>query len=216
VIERVEARGASRLHGSTLALRGVSTHFDPGTISLIEGPNGSGKSTLMGLLSTASRPTSGRILWEPYGDSAERARPHVGWLGHEALVYPDLSGRENLAWVAQLHGLPPSVVDEVAARIGLGSFALRPVRTMSRGQRQRIAIARALLHRPSLLLLDEPTTGLDRDGVALLLRLVREERDRGAIVVLIAHDPGLGRELGARVLQMNHGRLAEAAEVAAG
>ncbi|MCU0654608.1 MAG: ABC transporter ATP-binding protein [Polyangiaceae bacterium] len=208
MIERVEVQRVSRIYGATPALRGVSASFARGTITLIEGPNGSGKSTLLGLLSTAIRPSSGTVCWHPYGEAPEQARAHIGWLGHEALVYPDLSGLENLAWVTQLHGLPPSSLEAMAERLRLGAFARRPVRTMSRGQRQRIAIARALLPSPSLLLLDEPTTGLDREGVELLVRITREEADRGAVVAVIAHDPGLREQLGALPLRLHRGQLA--------
>ena len=208
-IERVEAHEVRRVYGATAALRGVSATFTRGSLTLIEGPNGSGKTTLLGLLSTALLPTGGELRWDPYGSRADLARPHIGWLGHEALVYPDLSGLDNLAWSARLHGLPPGpTVEALASRLHLGAFARRPVRTMSRGQRQRVAIARALLHTPSLLLLDEPTTGLDRDGVALLVRIAREEAARGAIVVVIAHDAGLGEELGATVLRLDRGQRA--------
>jgi ABC-type multidrug transport system ATPase subunit len=208
MIQRVEALEVSRIYGATPALRGVSATFLTGTITLIEGPNGSGKSTLLGLLSTAIRPSSGQILWHPLGASPELARPHIGWLGHEALVYPDLSGIENLSWSARLHGLGLDALASLTERLHLGAFARRPVRTMSRGQRQRIAIARALLPRPDLLLLDEPTTGLDREGVALLVRITREEADRGAIVAVIAHDPGLGALLDAVPLRLERGQIA--------
>jgi len=210
MIDRVEAKMVTRLYGATPALRGVSATFSQKTITLIEGPNGSGKSTLLGLLSTAVRPTTGTVLWQPYGDDPEAARSHIGWLGHEALVYPDLSGIENLEWCARLHGLGPGAVGALGDRLRLGSFARRPVRTMSRGQRQRIAIARALLHRPSLLLLDEPTTGLDHDGVSLLIKIAQEEAARGAIVAVIAHDPGLAERLGATSLRLDRGQVVSA------
>ncbi|MCS6901654.1 MAG: ABC transporter ATP-binding protein [Myxococcales bacterium] len=206
MIRQVEVLRVSRIYGATPALRGISATFLPHTITLIEGPNGSGKSTLLGLLSTAIRPTTGQILWHPFGSSPELARPHIGWLSHESLVYPDLSGIENLTWSARLHGLTPEALDPLTDRLHLGSFARRPVRTMSRGQRQRIAIARALLSRPSLLLLDEPTTGLDREGITLLVRIIREEAERGAIVAIIAHDLELGTLLGATSLRLERGQ----------
>jgi len=206
-ITSVEVRQVTRLYGSTVALRGVSARFEAGSVTLIEGANGSGKTTLLSLLSTSARPTSGTVTWHPLGDDPELARPHVGWLGHDALVYPDLSGRENLRWIARLYGLLPTSLDEVGKRVGLGAFAERPVRTMSRGQRQRVALARALIHQPSVLLLDEPTTGLDVEGVALLTRIVKEEAERGAVVVLIAHDPTLAERLGATTVRLDRGRV---------
>jgi heme exporter protein A len=203
----VQVSGVTRTYGPTVALRNASATFEAGTITLIEGANGSGKTTLLGILGTAIKPTSGRVTWAPLGDDPANARPHIGWLGHDALVYPDLSGIDNLKWVAGLYGLPASVVEETGARVGLGNFAKRSVRTMSRGQRQRVALVRALLHAPSLLLLDEPTTGLDVEGVDLLLRVVREEAVRGATVVLIAHDATLAAKLDAKVVRLERGKV---------
>lgn len=205
-IESVTAERVTRLYGSTAALRGVDVHLVAGTTTVIEGANGSGKTSLLGVLGTAARPTTGRITWAPLGSDPERVRAHVGWLGHDALVYPDLSGAENLAWVASVWGLPADTVGELRERLSIGSFGDRPVRTLSRGQRQRVALARALLPRPSLLLLDEPTTGLDRAGVDQLLRAVREEVEGGALAVVIAHDPGLAKDLDASVIRLAAGR----------
>ncbi len=198
---------AGRMFGSTVALRNVSERFEAGSITLVEGANGSGKSTLLALLSSSLRPTTGRVEWPPLGAEAEQVRAHIGWLGHDALVYPDLSGLENLHWAAKLYGLGPEIVEATATRLGIGTFARRPVRTMSRGQRQRIALARAIFHRPSLLLLDEPTTGLDREGVGLLVRVVREEAEGGAIVIVIAHEAGLAERLGARTVRIDRGQV---------
>lgn len=198
---------ATRLYGSTVALREASARFDAGSVTVLEGPNGSGKSTMLGLLSTSVKPTSGAVAWHPLGDDRAAARPHVGWLGHEAGVYPDLSGDENLRWAAALYGLDAAAAARACERVGLGRVGQRPVRTMSRGQRQRVALARALVHAPSLLLLDEPSTGLDKAGTALLLALVAEEVARGAIVALVTHDAALADGLGARRLRLDRGRV---------
>jgi heme ABC exporter ATP-binding subunit CcmA len=205
-IESVTAERVTRLYGSTAALRGVDVHLEAGTTTVIEGANGSGKTSLLGLLGTASRPTTGRLTWAPLGSDPDRVRAHVGWLGHDALVYPDLTGAENLAWIASVWGLPPEAVGQIRERLAIGAFGDRPVRTLSRGQRQRVALARALLPRPSLLLLDEPTTGLDRAGVEQLLQAVRAEVAEGALAVVIAHDPGLAQELDATVIRLAAGR----------
>jgi heme exporter protein A len=122
-------------------------------------------------------------------------------------VYPDLSGEENLLWAGRIFGVGEAKVREAMKRVGIGGFGLRAVRTMSRGQRQRVALARAILAQPSLLLLDEPTTGLDTDGVALLTAIVRQEVEAGAIVVLVTHEPALGEMLGARELKLDRGRV---------
>jgi heme exporter protein A len=208
-ISSIEVASVTKLYGATVALRGISARFEAGTITLIEGANGSGKSTLLGMLATSTRPTSGTVTWDPLGRDASLARAHIGWLGHDALVYPDLSGLENLRWAAKIYGLGGDAVKEVSDRVGLGAFASRAVRTMSRGQKQRVALARALLHSPAVLLLDEPTTGLDRDGVELLVKLVVAEKERGTLAVLIAHDTTLAEKLGARVLRLSRGKLEE-------
>lgn len=201
---------ASRTYGTTVALRDVSARFEAGTITVLRGPNGSGKSTTLGLLSSAQRPSSGRVIWEPVGEDPEKIRPMLGWLGHDALVYPDLSGEENLLWAGRVFGVGEAKVREAMKRVGIGGFGQRSVRTMSRGQRQRVALARAILAEPSLLLLDEPTTGLDTEGVALLTAIVRQEVEAGAIVVLVTHEPALGTMLGARELRLDRGRIVSA------
>ena len=199
----------TRLYGATAALRGIDASFAAGTTTVIEGANGSGKTSLLGILGTAARPTTGRVTWAPLGEDPALVRAHVGWLGHDALVYPDLTGAENLAWVAQVWGLPGDAVGQIRERLAIGAFGDRAVRTLSRGQRQRIALARALLPKPSLLLLDEPTTGLDRAGIAQLLGAVRAEVADGALAVVIAHDPGLANELSAGVIRLAAGRVVE-------
>lgn len=194
-ITRVVTKGLVKTYGFTVALRGVDVTIDKARLTLIEGANGSGKSTLLGILGTVIRPTSGSVVYEPLGDDLNDVRYEIGWLSHESLTYPDLSGRKNIELAAKLVGIPlEDVWNRVAERFELGAFALRPVRTYSRGQKQRVALARALVHRPSLVLLDEPTTGLDKAGVKRLLAVVDDEVARGAAVVVVSHEPELFRE----------------------
>ena len=132
----------------------------------------------------------------------------LGWVGHDSLCYRDLTGRENIELAARLTGLPPAHAFEAArARFELGAFAERPFRTYSRGQRQSVALARSLVHGPRLLLLDEPTTGLDAPSVARLLRVVREEAGRGAIVVVVTHDAAFAEEAGDERIVLHRGRI---------
>ncbi len=134
-------------------------------------------------------------------------RRTLGWLGHDSLCYPDLTGRENIELAARLHGRDPSVVYARALeRFDLGGFAERAVRTYSRGQRQRVALARALVHAPRLLLLDEPTTGLDSAGAARLVDVVREEAARGAAVVVVTHDAAFEAAVASDVVALERGR----------
>jgi ABC-type multidrug transport system ATPase subunit len=208
-ITRVVARGIVKAYGSTMALRGVNATFEGACLTLIEGPNGSGKSTLLGVLGTVIRPTSGTVDYQPLGDDRAEIRAAIGWLSHETLAYPDLSGRQNVELVARLHGLDATQAwARAEERFELGAFARRPVRTCSRGQRQRVALARALIHEPSLVLLDEPTAGLDRTGVSRLLSVVGEEVARGAAVVVVSHEPEVFRELARGRVALERGRLA--------
>lgn len=206
----VEARGLVKLYGATRALSGINARFESGQVTAVEGPNGSGKSTLLQLLCLMARPTRGQLLFgERDAHKHPALRAQIGVLAHAALVYPDLTGLENLQLAAQLYQL-----DDVQARVAaarerfdLGRFVERPTRTYSRGQLQRVALARALLHRPRLLLLDEPTTGLDKASAGRLTGAIAEERERGAIVVLVTHDSWLTDAVADARIRLFRGRL---------
>ena len=181
---------------------------------MVLGPNGSGKSTLLSILGTLTRPTSGRVSHGSLGKTREQVRTVLGWVGHDSLCYGDLTGRENIELAARLHGLAAHSAFEAArARFDLGAFAERPFRTYSRGQRQRVALARALVHTPQLLLLDEPTTGLDAESVDRLRAVVRAEAERGAVVVVITHDDGFARQAGDIRVVLDRGRITDEADV---
>jgi heme exporter protein A len=212
-LARIEVRGVTRRYGATLALRQVSTSFEAGSLTFLEGPNGAGKSTLLAIIGTVLRPTSGSVWYEPFGDDQAEARRHIGWVAHESHAYRELSGRRNIELVAQIHGVDdgPARVDYVIERVGAGAFANRPVGTLSRGQRQRIALARALVHDPGVLLLDEPWTGLDVASVDKLEAVILEEVARGSLVIAVTHGAGTAERLGARRLRIEAGRVAAAA-----
>jgi ABC-type multidrug transport system ATPase subunit len=198
----------TKTFGPVRALVGVTCSFGPGAITTLRGPNGSGKSTLLALIGTMARPTSGRIDHGDLGPDSQSVRAALGWVGHESLCYPDLTGRENVELAASLHGCDPRRAFAIAAdRFDLHVFASRPVRTYSRGQRQRVALARALVHSPALLLLDEPTTGLDSAATARLGAVLREEASRGATVVLSTHDDVFAAALGGDLVTLERGRL---------
>lgn len=201
----VTASGLTKTWGATRALAGVSLTLRAGEITVIEGHNGSGKSTLLAMLAQLARPTRGEIR---YGEHpGERVRGRIGVLTHAPMLYPDLSGRENLELVASLYDLPQASVERAIERHQLTGFVDRPVRTHSRGQLQRTSLARALLPAPRLLLLDEPSTGLDAASLDALVRSLHEERARGAIVMVVTHDPGLIDALSGIRLRMERGRL---------
>ena len=188
----VRVRSVSRNFGRRRALARVSIDCRAGQIVGLLGPNGSGKSTLLGVLSTLVRPSSGEVL---YGDRPSRAwgdelRARIGMLGHDLFLYGDLSARENLAFFGRLYGLADLErrLDDGLQEARLTDRSHDRVSSFSRGLRQRLALERALLHNPRLLLLDEPFTGLDDESSSLLVGRLRTLRTRGAIVVMATHD----------------------------
>lgn len=205
----VEARGLVKVFGPTRALVGVDVRFDAGLVTVVEGPNGSGKSTLLNILAQLVRPTRGEVRYGEHSRGGSELRAQIGVLAHAAMIYPDLTGLENLRLYAKLQGVadPEARVRSLLERFEIGRFRDRPARTYSRGQLQRIALARAVIHAPRLLLLDEPSTGLDARGVERLVRAVEEERARGAIVALITHDSALADRLGERRIRLDRGRV---------
>ncbi|MFI5306053.1 MAG: ABC transporter ATP-binding protein [Polyangiales bacterium] len=212
--DRIEVRDLVKLYGPTRALAGVQLELRAGQITAIEGPNGSGKSTLLDVLSLLSRPSRGELRFGQHDPRrAPGLRARIGLVAHAAMVYPDLTGEENLLLTAKLYGLTTGAATErgLAQRFELGPFMQRPARTYSRGQLQRLSLARALVHAPRLLLLDEPSTGLDARGVERLSEAMREERARGAIVVLVTHDAALASDVSDTRVRLERGRVAEAA-----
>ncbi len=208
-IRRIVVRSLTRTFGATAALRGVDLELEAGSLTFLEGPNGAGKSTLLAVIGTVLRPTSGTVTYDPIGDDPVALRRHLGWVAHDSHCYRELTARENVEFAARVLGVSGhDVWAEVAPRVAAQALADRRLGTLSRGQRQRVALARALVHRPSVLLLDEPWTGLDAATSELLERVVLEERERGALVVVVSHQAGLAERLGARRVRLEAGRIA--------
>jgi heme exporter protein A len=210
--DRVSVEKLTRVYGATRALAGVSLTFRAGEVCSVEGPNGAGKSTLLLVLATLVKPTAGLVRYGDYElpDDREDIRGAIGLVGHEAMVYPDLTVRESLALMASLHDLaaPDARIAEVLRAVSLTELADRTARTLSRGQLQRLALARAELHDPSLLLFDEPTTGLDAAASERLVHAVARHRAQGRVVVLVTHDlPFAARVADVRVT-LERGRVA--------
>jgi heme exporter protein A len=206
-VERV-----TRVYGATRALAGVSLSFRAGEVCSIEGPNGAGKSTLLLVLATLVKPTAGTVRYGDHAlpDDREDIRGALGLVGHEAMVYPDLTVRESLGLMAELHDLadPAGRIDAVLRAVSLRELADRPARTLSRGQLQRLALARAELHDPAILLFDEPTTGLDAAATERLAQAIDRHRREGRVVVLVTHDlPFAARVADVRVT-LERGRVA--------
>ena len=209
-ISRIVVRSVTRTFGATVALRGVDLELGARSLTFLEGPNGAGKSTLLAVLGTVLRPSSGSVVYDPIGADVMEVRRHLGWVAHDSHCYRQLTARENVELAARAQGMATAGAwERVAARVAAESLASRAVGTLSRGQRQRIALARALVHAPSVLLLDEPWTGLDRASSELLERAVLEERDRGTLVIVVSHEPGLAERLGARCVRLENGRVVQ-------
>ena len=214
--DHVAVTGVSRHFGRRRALSQISFRAARGTILGLLGPNGAGKSTMLALLATLMRPSEGEIR---YGGHAARTagaslRGAIGILGHDLFLYPELTARENLTFFAGLHGVP-SAGDAAAAALrqsGLAERADDPVSSFSRGMRQRVALERALIHHPRLVLLDEPFTGLDDSSAAALVGRLKGLRAEGAIVVLATHDLDLAEGLIDSVLFLRDGRMVEAVD----
>jgi heme exporter protein A len=210
-VDRIVVQSVTRTFGAVAALRAVSLELRAGEIVTLEGENGAGKSTLLAVLATVLRPTLGRVIYEPLGEDLEAVRPELGWVSHESLCYRELSGRENVELAARAYGVTPAAAWERARdRVDARAFGERPVRTLSRGQRQRIALARALVHEPSVLLLDEAWTGLDTKSSELLERTLVAERERGTLVIVSSHAADQADRLGARRVRLAAGRLVSA------
>ena len=212
--DRLVVEDVSRHFGRRRALHRVNLTCGAGTILGLLGPNGAGKSTLLAILSTLIAPTSGRVRYGEHDarTAGARLRARLGMLGHDLYLYPELTARENLTFFARLYGLdhPQARVDRALARANLADRGADLVSGFSRGMRQRLALERALLHDPRLLLLDEPFTGLDdASGHALLARL-RGLRDDGAIVLVATHDLDLAEGLLDRIAVLRDGRLLSA------
>jgi len=184
----IELDGLERRYGERVALAGVSARVEAGQTLAVLGANGAGKTTLLRVLAGLLRPHAGmaRVLGAELPAETWKLHGRVGFLGHEPLLYRELSGRENLAYHARLHRLNGSRVEEALAAVGMERRADEPLRELSRGMVQRLAAARAVLHEPPLLLLDEPRAGLDPAAAELLEPLIG--RASGRTRVLVTHD----------------------------
>ncbi len=202
----IELRGLSRHFGERTALRDVSVRVPAGATLAVLGRNGAGKSTLLRILATLLRPHAGEltVLGEPIPRRAFAIREHLGFLAHEPLLYDDLTGRENLRYHARLRRLEPGRVEQVLAAVGMEHRADDPVRLLSRGMVQRLAVCRAVLHRPKLLLLDEPRANLDPAAAELIEPLIG--RAAGCTRVLTSHDPEAALKEADVVLALKDGR----------
>jgi heme exporter protein A len=207
-VAAVQVEGLSRHYGEREALDDVSLSLREGQTLVVFGPNGAGKTTLLRVLATLLRPHGGdvRVLGCRLPDEAWAVRGKIGLLGHEPLLYRELTARENLRFHARLHDVAPGRVEELLARVQLEHRADEPLRSLSRGMVQRVAVARAVLHDPQLLLLDEPRSNLDPAAVELVDPLIGAASQRTRVIC--SHDPGGGLAEADLVLGLRDGRPA--------
>jgi heme ABC exporter ATP-binding subunit CcmA len=201
----------SRHFGRRRAVSRITFQASRGTVLGLLGPNGAGKSTLLAMLATLLRPSAGHIRYGDHDAAAHGAalRGSIGVLGHDLFLYPELTAQENLEFFAALYGMadPRGGAQEALRQAGLADRAGDPVSSFSRGMRQRVALERALIHRPRLLLLDEPFTGLDDASAAALTARLRSLKKDGAIVVLATHDLDLAEGMFDRAVFLQEGRM---------
>lgn len=208
----IETRALTKTFGLKPVLRGVDLEVAAGECVALFGPNGAGKTTLLRILATLTKPTLGKVQVAGglLPTQAEAVRQRLGVIAHQPLVYGDLTAEENLQFYAKLYGLREASarILGLLERVGLAARRRELVRTFSRGMHQRLAIARALLASPSVYLMDEPYTGLDPAGAALLDEIVREVIRQGASVLMTTHSITHGLELASRAVLLAKGKLA--------
>jgi heme exporter protein A len=211
--DRVIVTDVSRHFGRRRAVSRVSFTAAQGAIVALLGPNGAGKSTLLAMLATLLRPSGGTIRYGSLdaAGAAPGLRARIGVLGHDLFLYPELTARENLRFFAGLYGVPqPDAVVRVSLeRAGLADRADDLVSSFSRGMRQRVALERALIHNPRLVLLDEPFTGLDDASTAALVARLRGLRESGAAIVVATHDLDVADGLLDEAIFLREGRMVE-------
>ena len=204
------AESVGKSFGRAVVLRDVTFEIVAGECVVVFGPNGAGKSTLLRLLAGLMTPTVGRLRVFGRAGVEASVRRRIGLVSHQSFLYPDLSARENLLFYAKMYGL-----DDADARVGawlervsLADVGARGVRLFSRGMEQRLALARALLHDPDIVLLDEPWSGLDPSAADWLTGLLRDLRAQGRTIVLSTHEFQRGLDVASRVLIVYRGGVA--------
>lgn len=207
----IETQSLVKAYDLLPVLRKLDLSITRGEFVALLGPNGSGKSTLLRLLCGLSKPTAGVIRiggWE-LPDEAYAVRAQIGLVSHKSLLYDNLSARENLVFFARLYNLPSESIEErirdLLGQVGLAKRAHDRVRTFSRGMLQRLSIARALIHNPEILFLDEPYTGLDQDASAVLDTLLRASQAAGRTILMSTHDLNRAAALPTRVIILSRG-----------
>lgn len=209
----IEVKGLVKQYGPVTAVNGIDFSVGKGEVFGLLGPNGSGKTTTILMLLGLTEPTAGevRVLGLDPARKPLSVKARVGYLPDQVGFYDGLTARENLAYIARLNGVPRAEaskrIDAGLERMGLADVADKPVKTFSRGMRQRLAVAELLLKRPQIIIMDEPTLGLDPDAARLFIRIIRELRDEGITILLSSHLLHQVQEVCDRVALFHRGRI---------
>ena len=212
----IQVKKLVKRYGPITVLRELDFNVDPGEFVALLGPNGAGKTTLLRILSSLVRPTSGSVrvasLNLPTQGAALRAK--LGVVSHQPLLYGDLTAAENLQFFSKLYAVGPDRIQEILDLVGLLPRKHDLVRTFSRGMQQRLAIGRAILHNPAILLLDEPHTGLDQTAGEILDKILKDVALEGRTVVMTSHDLLRASELASRLVLLSKGKIARSVSTA--
>lgn len=208
----IQAKRLAKTADDKTILRMVTFDVEAGETMAILGPNGAGKSTLLKIFSTLVKPSSGE-LWiggHPVSLNREACKRQIGYLLHNSLLYDHLTAWQNLSFYGNMYRVPQlrKRIEELLKQVGLYHFRDEPVRLFSRGMVQRLSIARAILHRPSVLLLDEPHTGLDVEAVQLFNRMLVDLREQGSSIVMVTHDFEQALAICDRICILRRGQIA--------
>jgi heme exporter protein A len=207
----IRVRGLTKSFGHQIALRGVDLTLPEGEFLTLFGPNGAGKTTLIRIIASLARPTAGtvQVRGQDMIKAATAVRRHIGLIAHDPLLYGDLTPDENLRFFAQIYDLRDAGerIDAVLGQVGLSTRRRDPVRTFSRGMVQRLAIARAILHDPAIMLLDEPYTGLDLQAADMLREVLQDLVTSRRTVILTTHNLEQGLEMCDRAAILNRGKV---------
>ena len=201
----LRVHGIEKRFGTVTALAGIHLELDQGEVLALVGPNGAGKSTLLRIIAGLSRPSAGQLEWAIQSN----LRSGVGYVGHQTMLYPELTGRENLRLFTRLFGLSDydGSINEVSIKMGLSSQLDQKVSSLSHGMRKRMDIARAMLHKPLILLLDEPESGLDPQALELLSSIVEDSVKSNCTVVMTTHNLGWASSLATHIAVLSRGTI---------
>ncbi len=207
----METQGLTKSFGNRLVLRGIDLVVERGESVVIFGPNGAGKTTLIKILATIMNPSSGRILVDGLDlkNNAEEIRRRIGVVTHQTFLYSNLTAFENLEFYSRMYDVPrrKERIREVVAMVGMTSRLHDRVGTLSRGMQQRLSIARSLLHKPAIMLLDEPEAGLDQRAISMLWEALPAKGGEKGTIILTTHNLERGLELGDRLLILDRGKI---------